>query len=372
MRGRLRIGLERERRDDGNAVGPGRDGLAGITGIDTGNAAQRKAPRPPAENLGDARQTGRADRRIGIVLRGGCEHTADADVIEEIERRRLGLRHRLDRKPDDCAGAEEPPGVLDRHVLLSHMDAVGAGGERDVDAIIDQQRDVERRERRLDGARELDHGARVAALVAKLDERRTTLCHQPGKLREIPPTGMFGIDQSVKAKIDGHCATPVPVTAQHGREEGESCTRNTRGRPAPTAGERLDNDSGKVGVSEGTAAAQASQAPSAGMIRIRNAPHNEIQGLALSNGHIFGHWQQRAISGSVKPAGACAMIDEAALYLQFRERRQDQDRRYWWPPARSGRRNATPRARGLRMTRRLYCGRAQQRQKAGAALRVQS
>ena len=44
-------------------------------------------------NLGDARQTGRADRRIGIVLRAGCEHTADADVIEEIERRRLGLRH---------------------------------------------------------------------------------------------------------------------------------------------------------------------------------------------------------------------------------------------------------------------------------------
>src|SRR4051812_48215965 len=121
MRGRLRIGLERERRDDGNAVGPGRDGLTGIAGIDTGNAAERKAWRPPAENLGDARQTGRADRRIGIVLRGGREHTADSDVIEESERRRLGPRRGLDRKPDDCAGAEEPPGGLDPPILLSPM-----------------------------------------------------------------------------------------------------------------------------------------------------------------------------------------------------------------------------------------------------------
>jgi hypothetical protein len=93
---------------------------------------------------------------------------------------------------------------------------------------------------------------------------------------------MFGIDQSVKAKIDGHGAIPVPVAAQNGRGERESCTRNTRGRPAPAAGKRLDNDCGKLDVSEGTAAAQASQAPSAGMIRIRSTPRKYLQRLALS------------------------------------------------------------------------------------------
>ena len=197
---------------------PARDGLASIARIDTGDAAQGKARRPPAEDVGDTRETPRSDRRIGIVLRGGREHAADADVIEEIERRRLGLRHRLDRKPDDRAGTEEPPSILDRHVLLSHMHAVGAGGERNVDAVIDEQRNVERRERRLDGAGALDHGARVAALVAKLDQRRTTLRHQPGKLRKVPPARMFGIDQGVEAKIDGHCAVPVSARAKQRSE----------------------------------------------------------------------------------------------------------------------------------------------------------
>ena len=186
---------------------PGRDRLAGIAGVDAGNAAQRKGRRPPAEHAGDARQTGRADRRIGIVLRGGGKHAADSNVIEQPEGRRLSLRHRLDRQPDDCVRAEEPPSILDRHVVLPHMDAVGAGGERDVDTIIDEQRDAEWRERRLDGTGTLDHGPRVAALVPKLDQRRAALRHQSGKLREIPPARVFGIDQGVEAKVDGHGAT---------------------------------------------------------------------------------------------------------------------------------------------------------------------
>src|SRR6185369_80743 len=87
-----------------------------------------------------------------------------------------------------------------------------------IDTVIHEQRDVERRERRLDGARALDHGARVTALVAKLDQRRTTLRHQPGKLREVPPARMFGIDQGVEAKIDRHCAVPVSALTKQGLE----------------------------------------------------------------------------------------------------------------------------------------------------------
>ena len=196
-----------------------------------------KCRRPPAENIGDARQTRRSDRRIGIVLRGGREHAADADVIEEIDRRRLGLRHRLDRKSDDRAGTEEPPSILDRHVLLSHMDAVGAGGERNVDAVVDEQRNVERRERLLDGAGALDHGAGVAALVAKLDQRRTALRHQPGKLRKVPPARVFRIDQGVEAKIDRHCAVPVSARAEQRREL--QATRSPCPEPRTGDGQRF-------------------------------------------------------------------------------------------------------------------------------------
>ena len=143
-------------------------------------------------------------------------------------------------------GTEEPPSVLDRHVVLSHMHAVGAGGERDVDAVIDQQRDAERRERRLDGAGALDHGARVAALVAKLDQRRATLRHQPGKLREIPPTRVFGIDQGVEAKIDGHGAIPGPCRGAARAKQGSSGREHARSPLLRAPDGVSDNDSGQV------------------------------------------------------------------------------------------------------------------------------
>ena len=34
--------------------------------------------------------------------------------------------------------AEQAPRILDRHVVLPDMHAVGAGGERDVDAVVDR------------------------------------------------------------------------------------------------------------------------------------------------------------------------------------------------------------------------------------------
>ena len=75
---------------------------------------------------------------LGLSFEEVANTPPTADVIEQLEGRRLGLRHRLDRQPDDCVRAEQPPRILDRHVVLSHMDAVGAGGERDVDTVIDR------------------------------------------------------------------------------------------------------------------------------------------------------------------------------------------------------------------------------------------
>src|SRR5262249_43138569 len=96
------------------------------------------------------------------------------------------------------------PGVLHRHVVLPHMRAVGAGGERDVDAVVDQQRDVERRELRLDRPRARDHAPRVAVLVPQLHQRRAAECDQPREDREIAAARAFGIDEGIEAKVNAH------------------------------------------------------------------------------------------------------------------------------------------------------------------------
>ena len=82
--------------------------------------------------------------------------------------------------------------------------AVGAGGERNVDAIVDQQRDVERRQRGLDGPRAIDHAPRVGVLVAQLHQRRAALRDEPREHREIAAVGALGIDQCIEAKVNAH------------------------------------------------------------------------------------------------------------------------------------------------------------------------
>src|SRR5262249_17828897 len=84
------------------------------------------------------------------------------------------------------------------------MRPVGAGGERDVDAVVDQQRDVERRELGLDCPRARDHARAVAILVSQLHQRRAALRDQPRENCEIAPPGVFGIDEGIEAKVNAH------------------------------------------------------------------------------------------------------------------------------------------------------------------------
>ena len=77
-----------------------------------------------------------------VVLRGRAVDAADADIVEQIERRGLRLLHGLDAEPDDRGLAEQPPRIGRRHVVLPDMHAVGFGRERHVDAVVDQQRNI--------------------------------------------------------------------------------------------------------------------------------------------------------------------------------------------------------------------------------------
>ena len=89
------------------------------------------------------------------------------------------------------------------------MHAVGFGGERHVDAIVDDERHVKRRQRLFDRPRLLDHGARLADLIAQLDERGAALGAKPRQIGEIAPAGALRIDDGIEAKIDRHHKIPV-------------------------------------------------------------------------------------------------------------------------------------------------------------------
>ena len=55
------------------------------------------------------------------------------------------------------------------HVRLADVNAVGAGGERDIDAVVDHQRHAGRAEDRFQAAGQLDEVPSGAFLIAKLD-----------------------------------------------------------------------------------------------------------------------------------------------------------------------------------------------------------
>ena len=66
---------------------------------------------PTGKRASRARNLSRMTRKpssptggIGIVFRRGREHAADAGIVDEIERRGVGLRDRLDRQTDDAVG----------------------------------------------------------------------------------------------------------------------------------------------------------------------------------------------------------------------------------------------------------------------------
>src|SRR5258707_520354 len=82
---------------------------------------------------------------------------------------------------------KQPPRVLGAYVLLPDMHAVGLRDQRDIDAVVDDQRNPSAGEHGLDRPRGLDHLARVPMLVAQLDQRRATSDDQPRQFGERTP-----------------------------------------------------------------------------------------------------------------------------------------------------------------------------------------
>src|SRR5450830_513873 len=83
------------------------------------------------------------------------------------------------------------------------MYAVGLGRERHIDAIVDQQRDIQRRQHDRQLSRLLYHGAGGAMFVAQLHQRRAA-GDATGQVTKRAAAGDGGIDNSIEAKIDIH------------------------------------------------------------------------------------------------------------------------------------------------------------------------
>src|SRR5262249_49354017 len=97
---------------------------------------------------------------------------------------------------------EQSPRVLDCHVLLSDMNAVGARGQRNIDAIIDDEGYAEWVERGLYRARLFDQAPCIRQLVAQLHERCSAICNGAREIDERVPARVVRIDDRIEPQIN--------------------------------------------------------------------------------------------------------------------------------------------------------------------------
>src|SRR5450755_1069907 len=83
------------------------------------------------------------------------------------------------------------------------MHTIGFGGERDIDAIVDQQRHAGRLQHVAKTARLLHHGTGGAVFIAQLHQGGAT-GDQPGDIHQCAVAGDGRIDKRIEPKIDVH------------------------------------------------------------------------------------------------------------------------------------------------------------------------
>ena len=103
---------------------------------------------------------------------------------------------------------------------LAQMDAVGSGGQGNVDPIVDQQRHAERGKRLPHGARLLDLPAGAAALVAQLEQGGTAAGGGSGQLGQGSAAAALGVEHRIEAQIDRPLTGGHP-SRMHGRSQGD-------------------------------------------------------------------------------------------------------------------------------------------------------
>ena len=142
--------------------------------------AMPQQPEGPAPKLAPSRRaspSGPSGGSPGSLL-AVREDRAAAGIVGDAGRQGLGLVGVMDGDAQDRVRAEETAGIVGRHVVLADMHAGGAGGQRHVDPVVDDERDAERRQgRRRSCARsrralECRHACRATGSAWRHRERR--------------------------------------------------------------------------------------------------------------------------------------------------------------------------------------------------------
>ena len=129
---------------------------------DAGDAAGREIADAMAKHLDHAARARRARSATCRSSSRSCRRRRRSRHSREWRAAppRPAASVRMER-PMNGAGPSRRARFLDAHVVLADMHAVGLDRERNLDAVVDDERHAERRQRRLERARLLDHVGRA-------------------------------------------------------------------------------------------------------------------------------------------------------------------------------------------------------------------
>ena len=181
-----------------------------------------------------------ADGIAGIRFRRRRTNRTDAEIIDGVKMiaRRLELFRVSDGQPDDEIRSEQTPRIRRRHVVLAEMHAIGARGEHDIDAIVDDQGDVQRREQLFEPVGLLDEIARCGTGIANLNHCHAARHGLTDRILEIARADRRASGDEIKRKIErnGHRARTISTPATPGNPLNLLRTRTLRVLKKPPPG----------------------------------------------------------------------------------------------------------------------------------------
>ena len=160
-----------------------------VVSLDAADGQNRQSA--TRRELGKARESGCG---TGAILRLRAVHRPKAHVIGVVSRCRARHRRRVGRHADDGVGTQQAACHLCGQVLLPYVRAVGAGCERDVHAVVHEERHARSRAhftRRVDSGEQV---ARRRSLVPKLYAVGASVDRAAGEFDVV----VFGLERRVR------------------------------------------------------------------------------------------------------------------------------------------------------------------------------
>lgn len=182
------------RRDDCNPGSPGLNDLSDVAQGDAADGYDWKI-KPGAQLPNRAA----ADRFVPGGLRGRREDRADAQIVGPLLCGLDGLLQGVGRNPEDLARPQERSGGPGRQVVLSKVDPIGTGRERQIQPVIDDETRPTFPTKLGDLARLRQKMAGSGRLVSELDHRCATLNGSDRNFNVAQPASQLTIGDDAQA-----------------------------------------------------------------------------------------------------------------------------------------------------------------------------